>query len=174
MQVIPMKKKSLLLIILCFLLALGIGFGCWASIPQQPFSDADKISILAVHRITVSQYSDSVGGDLSTGLPDEDVDVTEQMDVQQLTTILCMLRTNRIADPPVGPHKGGYLTSEISYEIFLACKGGGAYTLYVGNRYDGRLQNGNSIVYPIKDSTAWFALLEGLRAQSADRKPGGK
>ena len=159
-----MKTKRFQLIIFSVLLAMGISFVWWASIPRQPFKETDKISILAVKRITSSQFSNRSGEEPSDELTDEIADVTDQINLQQLAAILRLLRTNRMTDPPVGPHKGGYLTPEIQYEVHLAYEGDGACILYIGNRYDGRLQydSDNDRAYPIQNSAAWFSLLEEL------------
>ena len=151
---------------------LPVGFGLLLLLvwllrtPRQPLADVQSFQLLSVRRGTVSTHSGTMGEDADagtpTGLPDAVTDLTDRVDLELLAANLRLLRTDRL--PTLNSLFGteSFAVDEIEYEITGVCDDGRSFHLTVGSRAPGRFQLDGNAVYRIRDSEAWFALLEAM------------
>ena len=155
-------KRGLLRIALPVVLGLLLIVGFLIT-PRQPLADVTEYEHLRVSRGTSSAHGDTAGGPADRNGSVRDV--TDRIDPALLKANLRLLRTDRLPKLNSLFGTGSWSVSEIEYDVTGICADGSSFHLTVGSSGGGRFQEDGNAVYSIRDSAAWFELLEAMAAE---------
>lgn len=142
-----MKKKVwLIAAVLPVLLLLFLHL-----VPMRPFHEKDSI---AIDRVEQNMWMDAEGKEI------EDVDITEQIDVDMLTFYLQIMQTDRLPS-----HMGSYWMGDVTYEIHGVCNGKPLH-INIGTEVESYVyESGEKGGYQIKNPEVWVQLIELLKTE---------
>ena len=142
-----MKKKKWLFVIAAVLLVMLLLF--LHLVPMRPFGEKDVIEI---DKVEQNVWLDVQGNAI------EDVDITEEIDVDMLVFYLQIMQTDRLRS-----HVGSYWMGDVTYEIHGVCNGKPLH-INIGTEAESYLyESGDKGGYRIKNPEVWLQLIELLR-----------
>lgn len=140
-------KKKIWLVIAVVLLVLLLLF--LHMVPMQPFGEKDVIEI---DKVEQNVWLDTLGNAI------EDVDITEEIDVDMLVFYLQIMQTDRLRS-----HMGSYWMGDVAYEIHGTWNGKPLH-INIGTQEESQVyESGNKGGYRIKNPEVWVQLIELLR-----------
>ena len=140
-------KKKIWLVIAVVLLVLLLLF--LHMVPMQPFGEKDVIEI---DKVEQNVWLDTLGNAI------EDVDITEEIDVDMLVFYLQIMQTDRLRS-----HMGSYWMGDVTYEIHGTWNGKPLH-INIGTQEESQVyESGNKGGYRIKNPEVWVQLIELLR-----------
>lgn len=140
-------KKKIWLVIAVVLLVLLLLF--LHMVPMRPFGEKDVIEI---DKVEQNVWLDTLGNAI------EDVDITEEIDVDMLVFYLQIMQTDRLRS-----HMGSYWMGDVTYEIHGTWNGKPLH-INIGTQEESQVyESGNKGGYRIKNPEVWVQLIELLR-----------
>ena len=141
-----MKKNAWLVVVGVMLVLLLLFLHL---VPMRPFGEKDVIEI---DKVEQNVWLDAQGNAI------EDVDITEQMDIDMLTFYLQIMQTDRLRS-----HVGSYWMGYVTYEIHGVCNGKPLH-INIGTEAESYVyESGDKGGYRIKNPEVWLQLVELLR-----------
>jgi len=141
-----MKKKAW---IITSAVALALLLLFLHLVPMRPFGEKDVIEI---DKVEQNVWLDAQGKEI------EDVDITEQIDVDTLIFYLQIMQTDRLRS-----HMGSYWMGDVTYEIHGICNGKPLH-INIGTEAESQVyESGDKGGYRIKNPEVWLQLIELLR-----------
>lgn len=141
-----MKKKAWLVVVGVMLVLLLLFLHL---VPMRPFGEKDVIEI---DKVEQNVWLDAQGNAI------EDVDITEEIDVDMLVFYLQIMQTDRLRS-----HVGSYWMGDVTYEIHGTWNGKPLH-INIGTEAESYVyESGDKGGYRIKNPEVWLQLVELLR-----------
>ena len=141
---IAMKKW-----VICGVAALVLVLLFLHLVPMRPFGETD---VIVIDKVEQNVWLDSLGNAI------EDVDITEEIDVDMLVFYLQIMQTDRLRT-----HMGSYWMGDVTYEIHGTWNGKPLH-INIGTEAESYVyESGDKGGYRIKNPELWLHLIELLR-----------